>query len=405
VYIYTGHLEPFLSILSPLDKDSKQSFAGIKSAELSDLSVRLREKCTSLYCILHPVTLSALKKIISVSKAYYSCKAEGHEISPVEIEKALQGNYSRQKSKRLIQQEAAAYIETENEITEKILREPDVNICSLEFISRLHIQLFEKLPDEFKRVRSRNGKIIYVVPGELRKEGLINNGNEFPKAKQVRKLLIRFEEVFNPLKFTLADSPIALALAHDMLSWVRPFLAGSDMVLRLFTGEYFTACGLKGTELFSMNRALLNKIAEYKTAISKSYNYMKNFLSRGALLLDENLITFCRLFLQTALDEADYMCNILNPENVIRRLNSYTERLVSEGELREECKLVLRTVFLSGEMKRGEVLQLTGRPERTARRILGELLNKGLLISDSPKGPVRINFPMKSAIEIFNDLF
>src|SRR5437762_8839463 len=50
---------------------------------------------------------------------------------------------------------------------------------------------------------------------------------------------------------------------------------------------------------------------------------------------------------------------------------------------------------LSGEVPRGEAPRITGKPERTARRILEQLLDNGLVISSTPKGPIRLAFPAK----------
>jgi len=48
---------------------------------------------------------------------------------------------------------------------------------------------------------------------------------------------------------------------------------------------------------------------------------------------------------------------------------------------------------LRGEISRGEATRITGRPERTARRILKSLLDKKLLTANSEKGAVRLSSP------------
>ena len=48
---------------------------------------------------------------------------------------------------------------------------------------------------------------------------------------------------------------------------------------------------------------------------------------------------------------------------------------------------------MRGEIARGEAARLTGRPERTARLVLRQLLDNGLLVASTPKGPVRLGFP------------
>ena len=370
--------------MSSKDTDFKSSVINSESRELTDLAVKLRENCALLSSLLHPITRKSIEDIIRTADAYYSCKTEGHEISPLEIEKALHGNYSRQKPLRLIQHEAIAYIETENEIMEKISGEPGLNICSLEFISRIHRILFEKLPGEFRKVRNRAGRIIYVIPGELREEDLTETGSPFPKAKSLRKLLFRFEKDFSPKLFSLVDSLISAAESYRQLWHIHQFLSGNGMVLRLFIKAYFIHSQLNGMNLLSFNRA--------------EYN---NRLNNEKLKSDN----FTDFFLKAILDEIEFMIKIFNPDNVIENLNSYTGKLIKSGELREESRLILKSVFLSGEVKRGEALVMTGKPERTARRILGELLQKKLLVSDTPKGRLRINFSLNSAMEIFSGLF
>ena len=370
------------------DKDFNSAVINSESRELTNLSVKLREKCALLSSIVHPLTRKSIEDIIRIANAYYSCKNEGHEVSPLEIEKALQGNYSRRKPLRLIQHEAVAYIETENEMKEKISGEPGLNICSLEFISWIHRILFEKLPGEFRKVRNRAGRIIYVIPGELREEDLTETGSPFPKAKRLRKLLFRFEKDFNPEQYNLVDKLLAAAEAYRQFFRIHPFLAGNRMVLRLFIRAYIKASQLNGINLFSFNRAECN-----------------NGLNNEKLNSDEDLSNFTGFFLKTLLDETEFMIKTLNHDNLIENLNSYTGKLIKSGELREESRLILKSVFLSGELKRGEALVMTGRPERTARRILGELIEKKLLVSGTPKGPVRVNLHLKFALEVFADLF
>lgn len=360
-----------------------------KSVETLNLAVRLREKSSSFSSMLHPITRDSIEKIIQVVNSCYACRLEGHEISAVDAEKALNGNYYKHKLKRLVQHEVVAYIETEKETEEKISKEHNLNVCSLEFISWLHKKLFDKLPDEFKKVRSKAGKIIYVIPGELREEDITDTGNSFPKAKQLRKLMFRFEKNYNPMQFSLVDSLIACAEAYRELGQIHPFLAGNGLLLRLFVKVYFKVSQLNGINLFSFNR--------------KEYNNVLN--SEKILQYDRTPNIFTSFFLKAVLDEIEFMIKTLNLDNVIESLNSYSEKLIESGKLKKESKMILKTVFLAGEIKRGEALILTGRPERTARRILRELIENKLLISGTPKGRLRINFPIKYANEIFKELF
>ena len=56
-------------------------------------------------------------------------------------------------------------------------------------------------------------------------------------------------------------------------------------------------------------------------------------------------------------------------------------------------------------ISRGEVFRLIGMSERSGRDILGSLLQEGLLISDSPRGSVRLGFPTHAAGYWFPELY
>jgi hypothetical protein len=55
---------------------------------------------------------------------------------------------------------------------------------------------------------------------------------------------------------------------------------------------------------------------------------------------------------------------------------------------------LLREAVLSGEFERGKAAAITGYGERTARTALSRLIGQGLLVSDSPRTPVRLGLPL-----------
>lgn len=77
----------------------------------------------------------------------------------------------------------------------------------------------------------------------------------------------------------------------------------------------------------------------------------------------------------------------------------------SKSKLKGESFLLLREALMRGEFPRGDATRITGRPERTAREALSQLVNEGLLISDTKKSPVRLGFPIGAAHYWFPDLF
>ena len=56
---------------------------------------------------------------------------------------------------------------------------------------------------------------------------------------------------------------------------------------------------------------------------------------------------------------------------------------------------------MRGEFERGESARITGLPERSARRVLGEVVDLALLASDTPKGKVSLRFPAHALEDLF----
>jgi len=62
-------------------------------------------------------------------------------------------------------------------------------------------------------------------------------------------------------------------------------------------------------------------------------------------------------------------------------------------------------VLIHGEAPRGQVIAVSGLKERTGRDLLRQLLEEELLVSDSPKGVVRLGFPVDAAGWFFPELY
>ena len=74
-------------------------------------------------------------------------------------------------------------------------------------------------------------------------------------------------------------------------------------------------------------------------------------------------------------------------------------------ELPGGSALVLREIFLRGEIARGEVSRIIATSPRTAQKATGELLAQQLVTSGSPKGPLRLGFPADAAGHYFPNLY
>ena len=83
-------------------------------------------------------------------------------------------------------------------------------------------------------------------------------------------------------------------------------------------------------------------------------------------------------------------------------------RGLSRGlENRAEYKAapLLEEALIRGEFERGEIARITGLPERTARRVLKDVVDMGLLASQTPKGAVSLRCPPDALEVLFPKLF
>ena len=114
---------------------------------------------------------------------------------------------------------------------------------------------------------------------------------------------------------------------------------------------------------------------------------------------------FVYFFLETAIDQVNFMKSLIEPETLIKRLNLYINEEIALRKLPEGSFALLREVILLDEVERGSASQITGYQPRQARTILNTLCKEGFLISDTPKSAVRIGFPLKAIDRIFPSLY
>jgi Fic family protein len=89
-------------------------------------------------------------------------------------------------------------------------------------------------------------------------------------------------------------------------------------------------------------------------------------------------------------------------DNLHRRLGRHVEQ--SEA-LKPRSIRLLEEALLRGKFDRGDAARITGLPERSARRMLNDVVDAGLLASTTPKGPVSRRFPMQMLETLFPRLY
>lgn len=96
---------------------------------------------------------------------------------------------------------------------------------------------------------------------------------------------------------------------------------------------------------------------------------------------------------------------MLDLENLPKRIEGYVHYLAGMKQLKIQSFDLLKATLFEGEILRGNIATITGMPERTARNLISPLLNLGLLKSTTPKGSLRLGFPIEAVKYYFPALY
>jgi Fic family protein len=365
-----------------------------RTRKLEDLAVDLTAQATALTSGLHPIVVQSLGRLVRSMNCYYSNLIEGHRTTPRDIERALANDFSQNPEQRDLQMEAKAHIEVQR-IIDLNPEWQAIPIVNPQFIQRIHREFYQRLPQRFWQLDSTD-----VIPGEFRAIQVQIGRHVPPDPDTVTKFLVRFSQVYDPGHLSKIDQVIVAAASHHRLLWIHPFLDGNGRVARLFSHAYLQRIGL-GNSLWSVSRGLARRVQTYRTLLDAAdqqrYN---NYDGRGNLTM-AGLVQFCEFFLETCLDQVEFMRKLLDPASLLNRLEAYIALEIREHRLLPQSFSILKVAFLEGAIPRGKVTDLTGYQERQARSVLKRLLDCGLLTADSPKGAVRLGFPIAAAEQWF----
>ncbi len=232
-------------------------------AELTDLAVELAGRAAGFRHSLPGGVLTALADLVRAMNCYYSNLIEGHDTHPVDIERALKGDYSNDPKKRDLQLEAKAHIEVQQWIDEEGLAGRATTAAGLK---EIHRRFCELLPDDLLWVEHPDtGERVRVVPGEFRERD-VKVGAHIPISPgAVPRFMERFEVAYSKLGKT--DSILAAATAHHRLAWIHPFIDGNGRVARLMSYAMLLKT-LDTGGIWSVARGLARNVEEYKSLLA-----------------------------------------------------------------------------------------------------------------------------------------
>lgn len=374
---------------------------GKRRSELNDLALDLTAKSTGLRKSLPDGVVKALSDLVRSMNCYYSNLIEGHDTHPIDIERALNDDYSDDPKKRDLQLEAKAHISVQKWIDEEGL---DQQASAQDSILAIHRRFCELLPEDLLLVENPDtAERLRITPGKLRTRD-VKVGLHIPVSPgAVPRFLRRFEDGY--AKIGKTDSIIAAATAHHRLLWLHPFLDGNGRVARLMSYAMLNQA-LDTGGIWSIARGLARNVEEYKARLAAADNQRRNDLDGRGNLSEETLANFAIFFLQTAIDQVEFMEKLVQPDRLRDRIMLWTEEEIRANAIPQNAGTVLEAVLFRGHLPRGDVAGLLGNvTDRTARRVTSALLERGVLTSESSRSPFYIAFPASLAARWMPGLF
>ncbi len=362
---------------------------------------------TGLGARLHPATAASLSGLVRMMNCYYSNLIEGHNARPRDIERALAGNLDGDEERRNLQIEAAAHIRLQGEIDRQAAEDRLPEPASRDFIRWLHAEFYRDAPEAMLTVRSDRAEF-RMAPGEWRSAPVhdVAVGRHIPpSSRSIEPFMAHFERRYRFEGMGPAARILAMAAAHHRLNYIHPFPDGNGRVSRLMSHAMALRAGIGAHGLWSVSRGLargLENRREYKAWMDRADTPRQGDLDGRGNLSQKALVEFTLWFLKVCLDQMIFMAELFDLDNLNARLTRHVER---SDRLKQEAAHLLREALVRGRIERGEASRITGLPERTARRVLGDVIDAGLLASETPKGPVSLRFPAAALEELFPRLY
>lgn len=362
---------------------------GFKGREQAmELAFELAKRSAGFKRSLPAPIFVSLATLVRAMNCYYSNLIEGHNTHPIDIERALNDDYSADAEKRDLQLEAKAHIEVQRWIDEGGLRG---RAATTEGIRETHDRFYTAMPEELRWAKYRDGRRVPILPGQYRDLDVQVGRHQAISPGAVPRFMGRLEVVYARLGAN--ETTVATAAAHHRLAWVHPFMDGNGRVGRLMSHALLLESVDSGA-VWSVSRGLARNETAYKAHLASCDQPRRGDLDGRGALSHAALASFTEFFLKTCIDQVDFMEGLIEPERLRKRIEVWIEEEAKLGHLNPKVGAVVSAILYRGELPRGEVSDiLGGMTDRHSRRLLEPLTKSGVLLAESSRAPFRLGFP------------
>ena len=379
--------------------------------ELAEASLTLAKASDRLGAGLPPETLAQVAAMIRIVNSYYSNRIEGNNTHPREIEAALAGTLDMDPRRGALQREAAADVQLQAEIDHRAAWGQLEDPTHPDFIRWMHRELYRDVDTTVPVLpRARAGEEEIVMQPGIWRDGdvEVRDHSSLPH-DQVQAYMDHFHARLcqDELHGQIAKI-LATATAHHRLNFIHPFHHGNGRVSRLVSHAMAHHAGIGADDLWSVCRGLARGL-ERGVSGREEYREMMQLADQvraddqegcGDLSLDA-LTHYAYWFLNVCLDQVNFMADLLDFGGMGNRLTHFAEA----QNFRTGGAELLRIVLIRGQVERGNVATILNVAPRTARAVIKELMDAGILGTDTPRSALGLRFPSQTHEILFPNLF
>lgn len=378
-----------------------------KRSQCNELTASILKKSGELTGLIHsPIVQTKVAHLVRQMNCYYSNLIEGHRTTPRDIELAMQEEYSENAKERDNQMLGRAHVFTEKNMEELLRNNPETDVYSDAFIRWIHKEFYSNLPDAFRRIKADNGETYSIAPGEYR-EYPVHVGRHFPPLpSDIEKFMLRFSSFYRKNSIQATSRLLVTAAAHQRLGWIHPFGDGNGRVMRLHSHAILIKHDMDGKGLWTLSRGLARQKDTYYSKLEFADQPRYNDYDGRGNLTDKGLADFCIFFLETILDQVEFMSGLLNLSTLRERVQkSFQLNVFHLKTHNENVMKVVRVLIDEGEIPRGKVKEIAGCKGTVAAEIIRTGLDSELFESRGPRSPLQISFPEKVLDYYFPSLY
>lgn len=367
------------------------------------------EKSLLLTSTHNQINLDEVIKLLRTTNSYYSNRIESEGTHPINIYNAMNGNFDTNQKNKLLQQLSLVHIEVQKYIEGSI--NTTNNIFDIEYIKKIHTEFYAKSDmKKFLNISFNNIKAT-MIAGEFRKQD-VQIGNHIPTPFNILEdSMNQWANIYNK---SITNKPkeeqlIYILSSHHRFVYLHPFLDGNGRISRLFLDYLFFKIGIKGYGLWNIARGLARQSSKYKETLSSADMPRQGSIDGRGALSNKALDEYLSFMLDTSLDQVNYMYENLKMQTLSSRLSKFvvmsSNKQINNIIVEKYSDLLFDKLLIKGELKRSEVGKVIGKSDRTASRLIRQLLDNDLIKSKSHKSVISLKITPRFASFLFPELF